>query len=239
MQTLRQRSFSQWAMEAELIVRIYESRLWRRSALMRLVLGLPFEREYELILGAAELAEAGTVLDLACGPGIYSRPFARALPRGRVVGLDLSPPMLRHAQRRAREEQLANLSFVRGDAQQLPLPDSRFDLVNCCGALHLFRNPVRALAEAQRVLRPGGHITLAAVRRNEGRLDGIANRWRRRWLGLDSFTAAELTGRMRAAGFDDVRLHHARRAWLVASGRKTVSTPIGSPVGSSPGWDVS
>ena len=41
MQTRRRRSFSQWAMEAEPIVRIYESRLWRRSALMRLVLGLP------------------------------------------------------------------------------------------------------------------------------------------------------------------------------------------------------
>ena len=92
---------------------------------------------------------------------------------------------------------------MRGDAQQLPLPDARFDLVNCCGALHLFPDPVRALAEAQRVLRPGGHITLSAVRRDEGRLDEIANRWRRRWLGLDSFTAAELTGRMRAAGFEE------------------------------------
>jgi len=212
----RRTTFAQRAMESAAIVRIYESRLWRRSVVMRLVLGLPFEREYALVLGAAQPGEAADVLDLACGSGIYSRPLARAIPRGRVVGLDLSPAMLRHALRLAAREHVANVSFVRGDAQRLPFPAERFDLVNCCGALHLFPDTRGALGEIARVLRPGGCFTASVVRRRES---GTLARTLRA-LGVASFGERDLEALLRGAGFCDVRVHHARSVWLVVSARK-------------------
>ena len=78
----RASSLAQRAMESEWVARVYESRLWRRSLLARLALGLSFEREHQLILEAAGLGASGAVLDLVCGSGIHSRPFARTLARG-------------------------------------------------------------------------------------------------------------------------------------------------------------
>jgi ubiquinone/menaquinone biosynthesis C-methylase UbiE len=217
----RTTTFAQRAMESAAVVRIYESRLWRRSFVMRFALGLSFEREYQLILESARLDAASDVLDLACGSGIYSRPFARAVGGGRVVGLDLSPAMLAHARRLTAKERLANLFFVRGDAQRLPFPAACFDLVNCCGALHLFPEPARALAEVSRVLRLHGRFTTAVVRRDAGALALLAGVLRR--LGVESFSPRELEVRLREAGFDDVHVHHARALWLVVSARKGVA----------------
>src|SRR5512147_3205556 len=118
-------------MESEAIVRVYESRLWRRSLVATLALGISFERERELIGRAARLSAGDALLDLACGPGIYTRPFARQVAPGLAVGLDLSPAMLRHARRSARAAGLENLVLIRGDALRLPFRAGRFDVVNC------------------------------------------------------------------------------------------------------------
>jgi ubiquinone/menaquinone biosynthesis C-methylase UbiE len=210
-------SFAQRAMESAAVVRLYESRLWRRSLLARLALGLSFEREQALIRAAARLEPSALVLDLACGSGIYARPFAQAVARGAVVGLDLSPAMLRHAQTAAAAEGLDNLHLVRGDATALPFACGRFDHVNCCGALHLFPDAARALAEMHRVLLPGGRLTLAVVRRPGGLLAPVASGLLR--LGVESFGPAGLEAMLAGAGFDDVRWHHARALWAVASAR--------------------
>ena len=65
------RTLAQRAMQSAAIVRIYESRLWRRSLVATLALGISFEREQELIGRAARLSPGDTLLDLACGPGIW------------------------------------------------------------------------------------------------------------------------------------------------------------------------
>jgi len=205
-------------MESGTIVRVYESRLWRRSLLTRLALGLSFDREQALIRGAARLEPTARVLDLACGSGIYARPFAQALAPGTVVGLDLSAAMLRHARRAAEAERIDNLPLVRGDAMYLPFPPSCFDHVNCCGALHLFPDASRALAEMHRVLRPGGRVTLAVVRRPDGLLAEVAPFLLR--LGVQSFRPADLEALLARRGFDDVRWHHARALWAVVSARR-------------------
>ncbi len=211
---------AQRTMESEAIVRIYESRWWRRSALVTLLLGISFEQEQELILRTANLQKTDTVLDLACGPGIYARPFARQVPAGTVVGLDISLPMLRYATRRAREEGLSNLLLIHGTALELPFPADRFDLVNCCGALHLFPDVPRVLREIERVLKPGGCFTVAASRHRSGRVAEVASALRRRVIGLDSFSPAELESRLVDAGFETVQCHHAKRIWLIMSARK-------------------
>jgi ubiquinone/menaquinone biosynthesis C-methylase UbiE len=214
------RTLAQRAMESEAIVRIYESRLWRRSLIATLALGISFEREQELIGRAARLSPGDTLLDLACGPGIYTRPFARQVAPGLVVGLDLSPAMLRHARRRARAARLANLALVRGDALRLPFAGGRFDVVNCCGALHLFPDADLALREVHRVLKPGGRFTVAAFRRGSGRWATLGSALRRRIMGIDSFTPAELEARLGAAGLGEAECHHAGAQWLIMSARR-------------------
>ena len=213
-------SLGQRAMESEAIVRVYESRLWRRSPIATLALGISFEREQQLIGRAVQLSSGDTLLDLACGPGIYTRPFARQVAPGLAVGLDLSPAMLRHARRRARAAGIANVLLVRGDAMRLPFGGGRFDAVNCCGALHLFPDPDQALREVHRVLKPGGRFTVAAFGRGSGRLATLRAALRRRIMGIDSFTPADLQARLDAVGLGEVACQHASAQWLIMSARR-------------------
>ena len=211
----RRRTIGQALMEWEPLVRIYESRLWRRSPIWEALFRLSFEREYALIAEAAGLTETERLLDLACGPGIYARRFARELPRGTVVGMDLSRPMLRHAARRARQANLHNLAFVRGDAMELPFHADYFDAVNCCGALHLFPDVDQVLSEIRRVLKKEGRLSIAAFRCGAGRIAQVRTRIRRQLYGIGAFTPAGLGTQLEAAGFVGVRCLHSAGLWLV------------------------
>jgi ubiquinone/menaquinone biosynthesis C-methylase UbiE len=207
-------------MEWPPLVSIYESRLWRRSGLFARVAGIPFEREIACISEEARLDEASRVLDLACGSGIYSRPFAHQLTGGRVVGLDLSRPMLDEARRRSRSESCSNLDLVRGSALGLPFRACCFDVVNCCGALHLFPDVPLALAEIARVLRDGGRFTAAVFRRGEG-ADAWAARFRARAFGVDSFTRVELSELLSNEGFAEPRFPHEHGPWMLLAAVKS------------------
>jgi SAM-dependent methyltransferase len=213
------KGLGQRLMEWPPLVSIYESRLWRRSGLFARVSGISFEREIACITEQARLDRASRVLDLACGSGIYSRPFAHQLASGRVVGLDLSRPMLDEARRRSRREGCANLDLVRGSALELPFRSSCFDVVNCCGALHLFPDVPRALAEIERVLRDGGRFTAAVIRRGEG-AEARAAGLRERALGVHAFTRAELAERLFDAGFAELRFPHEHGVWMLAAAQK-------------------
>jgi SAM-dependent methyltransferase len=205
-------SWAQLAMESRAVVAIYESRLWRRSPLFTIGAGISADHERSAVLDAAALTGDETVLDVACGPGFYTRPLAERAPRGRVVGLDLSRPMLQLAVRRTGREFLAHVAFVRTSALALPFDYDSFDRVNCCGALHLFSNPTRALAEMSHVLKPGGRLTLAVVRRRGGLSSRIL-----RGLGVHSFTEQELASALCDVGLKQVEFHHARAFWMIAS----------------------
>lgn len=213
----RTQNFAQWTMGFEPIVGIYESRFWRRSPLVAALAGLSFEQEYETITRAAKLDGSEILLDLACGTGIYARPLARRLARGAVVGLDLSMPMLTHASRRVRMEGQENLLFIHADAADLPLAERRFDVVNCCGALHLFPDLPRVLGHVTRVLKPGGRFTIAAFRKRAGALAEHAVRLRRRVTGIDAFRPDELALQFTQAGLGDIECHHAKGIWLIMS----------------------
>jgi len=148
----RRPSWAQKAMESRVVVSIYESRLWRRSPLFTIGAGISADHEMRAALDAAEWSGEEDVLDVGCGPGFYTRPLAARVPRGRVVGLDLSRPMLELAVRRTERGSLTNVAFVRASALALPFDYRSFDRVNCCGAVSsrvLQSLGVRSFTEAE------------------------------------------------------------------------------------------
>jgi SAM-dependent methyltransferase len=144
----------QRAMISSLVPRIYE-RIWRPLLAPLLMGGRRDERAIALEMLA--IAPGDSVLDVGCGPGNFTRAFARASGDGLVVGLDASRTMLDQA---AREANPPNVRYVRGDAAALPFPDATFDAVCCFAALYLIEEPASALAEIVRVLAPGGRVAL-------------------------------------------------------------------------------
>ena len=216
------RKFGQVMMEWEPIIRIYESRYWRKSHFFALRTGIHFDQEFQLVTKAADFSGNEVFLDLACGPGIYTRPIARTLKQGHVVGLDLSTPMLNHLSRRAVEEGIRNLTLIRGSALDLPFGDQTFDAVNCCGALHLFPDVARALVEISRVLMPEGRFTSAVFGKPSGTRARMIGDFYYRKLGINSFLAEEFELLLQQTGFRDVTYLHKKEGWgwLVTSAIK-------------------
>ena len=111
------------------------------------------------LLQAARLAPGQNVLDVATGTGVAAQAAAAIVgPSGSVVAGDISPDMLEVARRKLRE---ARVTLDTLDAHALPYADERFDAVICQLGLMLFSNPVRALAEFHRVLRPDGRVAVS------------------------------------------------------------------------------
>lgn len=108
----------------------------------------------------------GDVLELAVGTG-RNLPFYR--PEARLTGIDLSPAMIEIARIRAQELGRA-VDLRLGDAQALDLPDASFDVVVITLSLCSIPDPRRAIAEARRVLRPGGQIRLLEHVRSPSRI---------------------------------------------------------------------
>jgi SAM-dependent methyltransferase len=155
----RPRTRAQDAMHSPLVASIYE-RWWRPVGAMLLMgpSGPRMGGERKLAREALELDKARTVLDVCCGPGNFTRSFPESMPAdGLAIGLDVSPPMLAHA---VRDNSADRVAYVRGDARNLPFPDSSFDAVSCFAALYLVPEPYKVLDELVRVLAPGGRIAV-------------------------------------------------------------------------------
>jgi ubiquinone/menaquinone biosynthesis C-methylase UbiE len=120
---------------------------------------------------AEELAERATAclanaekmlaIDLACGPGTYTRPLAARVRH--AIGADLTPAMVERARAEAACDGISNIEFVCADIYALPFADGAAGIV-CCGyAFHHMTDPARALAEMARVLQPGGRIAITDI----------------------------------------------------------------------------
>jgi ubiquinone/menaquinone biosynthesis C-methylase UbiE len=114
------------------------------------------------LLAGAALAPGERVLDVACGTGLVTFAAARAVgAAGHVLGVDLSGQMVEAAQGRAQARGVSNAGFARMDAEQLALPDASVDVALCALGLMYVPDPLAALREMRRVLRPGGRVALA------------------------------------------------------------------------------
>lgn len=210
---LESTGLTQDLMVTRLVPAIYE-RYWR-PALGRVAKGLMGPgmaeeiRIARLLLG---LGEGDVVLDVACGPGNFSREFARAVrPGGLVVGIDASPTMLERGGDELRDSDPGNLVLVRGDATRLPFRDASFDATCCFAALHLFPDPFAALDEMRRVLRPGGRIALMTSVRRELTLRPLTPLLERT-SGMRIFEGDEIVGALTDRGFTGI---HRRLSGMV------------------------
>jgi SAM-dependent methyltransferase len=194
-------------MQTGAVSHVYER--WWRPALGRIAKGVAGpgmadeRRIARLLMG---LGPGDGVLDVACGPGNFSRDFARAVgDGGLVVGLDGSRPMLERAVRETRDAGIGNLCFVFADAAALPFRDASFDAACCFAALNLFPDPYRALDEMRRVLAPGGRIALFTSSHGRTRSLRALETAVARPAGIRMFDQSELVDALRQRGFTDVR----------------------------------
>ncbi len=185
--------------------------LWRVRSLT-LLTGeyFPNDRELEIIARGVGLERGGLYLDLGCSAGLYTRILAGALGgSGDVIGVDISPSMLKEASRRARKAGVAP-SLVRADAASLPFAEACMNGAVCGGTLNEFGDPARVLRETHRVLESGSRLAIMGILRartpNGRRLQRFLSAG-----GIRFFTPEALTELLDGAGFipDPLTTHGA------------------------------
>lgn len=105
-----------------------------------------------------------SVLDVGCGPGSITLGVAQAVRPGRVTGIDVMPDRIQSATDAASRQRVKNVSFEPSDAHNLRFADGSFDLVYSNTVLHSLIDPMRALSEQKRVVKPGGWVIACGVR---------------------------------------------------------------------------
>jgi SAM-dependent methyltransferase len=115
-----------------------------------------------LLLEAARPQPGERVLDIGCGTGVTTEPYARAVgPGGHVTGVDISQPMLDAARARIDQAGLANVALLLADAQVHPFPPASFDLVTSrCGVM-FFADPTAAFRNLLAALKPRSRLCIA------------------------------------------------------------------------------
>jgi SAM-dependent methyltransferase len=113
----------------------------------------------DILLERSAVALDESVLEIGCGTGATTIPLAQAVgPRGRVVGVDISEPMLAGARQRLSESGLGNISLVQADAQVHRLEAGRFDLIVSRFGVMFFADPLAAFSNLLPAARPGGRL---------------------------------------------------------------------------------
>ena len=116
----------------------------------------------DLLLVRSQVAVGESVLEIGCGTGAATVPFAEAVgERGRVVGVDISEPMLAGARKRIAESGLRNISLLQADAQVHPFDLARFDLIASRFGVMFFADPAAAFRNLLPAARPGGRLCFA------------------------------------------------------------------------------
>ncbi|MFC9896753.1 class I SAM-dependent methyltransferase [Nocardia sp. NPDC127579] len=156
------------------------------------------------------------VLDIACGPGNFTRYLSNALSgNGFAVGLDYSEPMLARA---VLDNAGPRVGYLRGDAARLPFADGTFDAVCCFGALYLIPDPIAATREMVRVLAPGGRIAISTSVRDDSAL-GQVGKIVGGWSGLRVFPRRTFTDLFAELGLVDVEQQVHRLLQYVSATR--------------------
>jgi ArsR family transcriptional regulator len=143
------------------------------------------------------LQPTGDVADLGCGEGYLAIEMAHWAHR--VVAIDRSADVLAGARDLAKRRRIKNITWKRGELEKLPVDDGSMDMALLSQALHHAEDPQRALAEAHRILRPGGRVLVLDLRAHDQ--VWVKEKLGDRWLGFADDQLAEL---LKGAGFTSV-----------------------------------
>jgi arsenite methyltransferase len=153
-----------------------------------------------------DLHEGDVVLDLGSGGGIDVLLSARQVgPSGKVYGLDMTDEMLVLARENQRKAGVTNVEFIKGDIQAIPLPDRSVDVVISNCVINLATDKSAVLAEAFRVLKPGGRFAVSDVVAR-GEVSPAVRRSMELWVGCiaGALDQADYARKLDAAGFKNI-----------------------------------
>src|SRR5215468_8640950 len=160
----------------------------------------------------AQLSAGETVLDLGSGGGIDVLPSARRVgPSGKAYGLDMTDEMLTLARENQRKAGVANVEFLKGEIENIPLPDNSVDVIISNCVINLSADKDAVLAEAFRVLRPGGRFAVSDVV-VRGEVPSAIRRRVELWIGCvaGALEESEYRAKLGKAGFEDIDLEPMR-----------------------------
>jgi ArsR family transcriptional regulator len=166
------------------------------------------------------LLPAVDVADLGCGEGYLT--IEAAFWARRVFAVDRSAEVLGRAKQMAQRRRVKNITWKRGELEKVPLPDGSVDVAIASQALHHAKDPGKALAEAHRILKPGGRVLILDLRQHDE--TWVQESLGDEWLG---FAPDQLEGLISNAGFAHVTVRTGARkagdpfAVLIASGTRT------------------
>jgi arsenite methyltransferase len=156
----------------------------------------------------ASLRPGETVLDLGSGGGIDCFIAARQVgPTGHVIGLDMTPEMLRLADANKARIGVGNVEFRQGEIERMPVDDASVDVIISNCVINLSPDKDAVFAEAFRVLKPGGRLAVSDIV-TRGTLPEAVRRSIEAWAGCiaGALDEDEYLGKIRNAGFADVRV---------------------------------
>ena len=176
-----------------------------------------------------------SLLDCGCGPGTITMGLAKAVAPGEVVGIDIEPSQINLALSNAEELGIFNVRFEVASVYRLPFPDKTFDVVFSHATLAHLGEPVTALKEAQRVLKPGGIIGVRdcdwdgfLLTPTNATLDEAFKMYFRfrQHNGGDPFIGKRLRGLFREAGFVNAEGSASYECWGTRESVKSVADVI-------------
>jgi phosphatidylethanolamine/phosphatidyl-N-methylethanolamine N-methyltransferase len=153
----------------------YQSKLYYEfSQFYDLVFARIFYPRIAAVIRALNIPPGAKVLELGVGTGLALEAYPR---HSQVLGVDLAPDMLEHAQERIDRNGWRHITLSEMNAMDLPLPDDSFDYVMAFHVVSVVPDAARMMREAQRVCKPGGRIILINHFRSEKRLLSAVDRW--------------------------------------------------------------
>jgi len=179
----------------------------------------------------AELRAGEVVLDLGSGGGIDVLLSARRVgPAGKAYGLDMTDEMLALARENQRRAGAANVEFLKGEIENIPLPDATVDVIISNCVINLSADKDRVLAEAFRVLKPGGRFAVSDIV-VRGEVPDEVRRNVQLWIGCvaGALEEGDYLRRLRAAGFEQVEIEPTRVYDVNEARQALAGTGVGEP----------
>jgi ArsR family transcriptional regulator len=139
------------------------------------------------------------IADLGAGEGAFSLLLAQRAKR--VIAVDTSAKMVEFGRQQAKRQSVKNVDYRLGDMEEVPIEDGSVDLVFFSQSLHHALHPERAVAEAWRILKPGGRIAILDLAKH--RFEEARELYADEWLG---FSEVELDAAMEKVGFSGIQI---------------------------------